>query len=321
LRFCGGHFFSLLGLNPAFGRLIGPEDDQSSQPSPVVVLSWSLWKTKFNFDPAVLGKKLIVDDVEVTIVGMAPRNFSGLQVEASRDLWLPLAMEPVMAPSDRDRRQISLLGRLTPGVSMNQARAEMAVLYESTLDEDARISGNPYIRKNKFEMEPAGAGLSILRENFAKPLLALMAIAGLLLLIACANVASMLLARGAARHHEMSVRASLGAGRFRLVRQVLTESLLLSAAGSLLGMVLAYFGARLLVRIILAARRIGTPLQLQVHTDAKVLFFTIAVTLFSAVLFGLLPALRAPRPSVAPSLPQTAGAAKLIRTDFLASAW
>ena len=303
--FAEGGFFSLLGMNAALGRLIGPEDDRVSEPSAVAVLSWSFWKSSFNFDPAILGRKLIVDDVDVTIVGVVPSNFSGLQVESSRELWLPLAMEPVISPRDRDHSQISLFGRLKPGVSMEQARTEMAALYESTLDEDARVSGNPYIRKNKFEMEPAGAGLSVLRENFAKPLLALMAIVALLLLIACANVASMLLARGAARQHEMAVRASLGAGRFRLIRQVLTESLLLSVAGSLLGIVLAYFGATLLVRIILAARRIGTPLQLRVHTDAKVLLFTIAVTLFTALLFGLLPALRALRPAVVPSLQQT----------------
>jgi predicted permease len=315
--FAEGSFFSLLGMNPALGRLIGPEDDQASRLSPVAVLSWSLWNSRFNLDPAILGEKLIVDDVDVTIVGVAPRNFSGLQVEARQDLWLPLAMEPVIAPKDRDRRQISLFGRVKPGVTMEQARAEMAVLYESTLDEDARVSGNPYIRKFKFEMEPAGAGLSILRENFAKPLFALMAIVGLLLLIACANVASMLLARGAARQHEMAVRASLGAGRFRLVRQVLTESLLLSIAGSLLGVALAYFGASLLVRIILAARRIGTPLELHVHTDAKVLFFTTAVTLFTALLFGLLPALRALRPSVTPSLQQTSRGGETRSRRFL----
>ena len=302
--FAEGHFFSLLGMNAALGRLIGPEDDRATEPSAAAVLSWSFWKSRFNFDAAILGKKLIVDDVDVTIVGVAPRDFSGLQVETSQDLWLPLAMEPVFVPSDHGRTQISLFGRLKPGVSMEQARTEMAGLYESTLDEDARVSGNPYIRKFKFEMEPAGAGLSVLRENFAKPLLALMAIVALLLLIACANVASILLARDAARQHEMAVRASLGAGRVRLIRQVLTESLLLSVAGSLLGIALAYFGATLLMRIILAARRIGTPLQLHVHTDAKVLLFTIAVTLFTALLFGLLPALRALRPTVAPSLQQ-----------------
>ena len=150
-----------------------------------------------------------------------------------------------------------LVGRLKPGVSINQAQAEMAVLYESTLDEQAKATNNPFIRKMKLEMEPAGAGLSHLREEWAKPLLLLQAVVGFLLLLACTNLASMLLARGAAREHEMALRLSLGAGQFRLARQVLTESLLLSAAGSLLGLYVAYFGAGVLVRIITAERRPG----------------------------------------------------------------
>jgi len=302
--FVEGSFFSILGLNPTFGRLIGPDDDQESQPSPVAVLSWSFWKSRFNFDPTILGKQLIVDGVTVTIVGVTPRSFSGLQVEISQDVWLPLAMEPLIVPSALRRRSVALVGRLRPEVSLEKARAEMAVLYESTLDEDARTTGNPYLRKFKFEMEPAGAGLSFLREDFAKPLFALMVIVGLLLLITCANVGSMLLARAAARGREMAVRVSLGAGRFRLVRQVLTESLLLSVAGSLLGILLAYLGTGLLVRTILAARRVGPSLEFHVHTDARVVLFTTSVTLLTALLFGLLPALRAVRSDAAPSLRQ-----------------
>jgi predicted permease len=302
--FVEGDFFSNLGLNAAIGRLIGAEDNQATQPSPVVVLSWSFWKSRFSLDPSILGKQLIVNGVTVTIVGVTRRNFSGLQIEARQDLWLPLALERIVAPSEPGHGSIALLGRLKPGVSLEQARAEIAVLYESTLDEEARTTGNPYIRKFKFEMVPAGAGLSSLRENFAKPLLALQGIVGLLLIITCANLASMLLARGAAREHEMAVRVSLGAGRLRLVRQVLTESLLLSMMGTLFGVLLAYLGTGLLVRVMLARRHPGSPLEFHVHADANVLLFTTAVTLFTALIFGLLPAWRALRPVVAPSLRQ-----------------
>ncbi len=173
--FAEGNFFSILGVNPAIGRLIGPEDDQAAQPSPVAVLTWAFWKTRFQLDAAILGTKLIVNGVDVTIVGVAPRNFSRLQVEARQDIWLPLAMEALLVPASREGGEIALLARLKPNVSMETARAEMAVLYESTLDEDTRVSGNPYIRKFNFEMQPTAAGLSVLRENFAKPLLALMA--------------------------------------------------------------------------------------------------------------------------------------------------
>ncbi|MGZ4897719.1 MAG: ABC transporter permease, partial [Candidatus Angelobacter sp.] len=298
------NFFPVLGMQPAIGRLIGPEDDRTGDPSAVAVVSWSYWKSRFNLDPAMLGKQIIVEDVPVTIVGVAPRKFSGLQVESRQDVWLPLAMQPTLVHSGLGSGSLWLVGRLKPGVSINQAQAETAVLYESTLEEQAKATNNPFIRKMKLEMEPAGAGLSQLREEWAKPLLLLLAVVGLLLLIACTNLASMLLARGATREHEMALRLSLGAGHFRLARQVLTESLLLSAVGSLLGVYVAYFGAGVLAAIIVAERRPGPPLEFHVQTDMHVLLFTAAITLLTILLSGLVPALRAMRTAPASSLRQ-----------------
>jgi putative ABC transport system permease protein len=303
-----GNFFSVLVVKPEIGRLIGPEDDHTGDPSAVGVVSWSYWKSRFNLDPAILGKQIIVEDVPVTIVGVAPRKFSGLQVESSQDVWLPLAMQLTLVHSgvhsDLGPWSLWLIGRLKPEVSLQQAQAEMAVLYESTLEEQARATNNPFIRKMKFEMEPAGAGLSQLREEWRKPLRVLMAGVGLLLLIACTNLASMLLARGASREHEMALRLSLGASHFRLARQVLTESLLLSAVGSLLGGYVAYFGAGVLVRIITAERRPGPPLDFHVRADMHVLLFTAAITLLTILSSGLVPALRAMKTAPASSLRQ-----------------
>jgi len=295
-----GTFFSVLGLKPAIGRLIGPQDDDpTASRSAVAVLSWSCWKTSFHFDPAILGKQILVDLTSVTVVGVAPRDFAGLQPQFSQDIWLPLATEammnhPSILSSPHGWGSLSLVGRLKRGISLQQARAEMAVLYESTLDEQARLTGNPFLRKMKFELELAGVGLtSPLRQSFATPLFVLMAIVSLLLLITCTNVASLLLARAAARQHEMAVRVSLGAGRFRLVRQVLTESLLLSVAGSLLGIAIAQFSADALVRIMLSGRPIpGLPAQISIHfqPDLHVLLFTGGVALLTGILFGLAPA-------------------------------
>ena len=302
-----GTFFPELGVGAKVGRMIVPEDEQLDNPSAVAVLSWSYWKTRFRLDPSILGKQIIVEDTPVTIVGVAAPEFSGLQVERRQDVWLPLAMEPVIHHHSSTRSaggQLSLVGRLKPGVSVDQARAEMAVLYESTLDQQARATNNPFIRKMKFEMEPAGAGVSSLREEWAKPLLLLMIVVGLLLVIACVNLAGMLLARGAAREHEMALRVSLGAGRFRLARQVLTESLLLSAVGSLLGVFLAYLGAGVLVGIIIAERGRGPRIEFHARIDLHVLLFTAGVALLSGLLFGLVPALRAMGTPPASSLRQ-----------------
>jgi predicted lysophospholipase L1 biosynthesis ABC-type transport system permease subunit len=182
---------------------------------------------------------------------------------------------------------------LRPGVSIDQARAEMSVLHRWRIEEIARTSRDPQWLQAKMEVDTAAAGFSALRNRFATPLQVLLIVAALLLLIACTNVASMLLARGASRRREMAVRVSLGAGRFRIARQVLTESLLLSVAGSALGVLLAYFGADALVRLMTSGRQPpGWPPHLEIHTapDLRVLSFTAAIALLTGVLFGFAPA-------------------------------
>ncbi len=278
-----GDFFTVLGVKPAIGRIIGPEDEPATGAgSTVAVVSWPYWKNRFNLDPAIVGTRIVVDDVPVVVVGVAAREFEGIQVVSHPAIWLPR------------KTGGRLMGRLKAGVSIDQARAEMAVLYRFTIEERGRNSKDPLIRQLKIEVDPAGTGLtSPLRDQFGRPLVLLMAVVGLLLLIACTNVASMLLARGAARQREMAVRVSLGAGRFRLVRQALTESLLLSAGGSVPGIFLAYAGANVLVRIIASGRPIpGLPphIEIQVRPDLHVLLFTAGAAMLSGMLFGLAPA-------------------------------
>jgi putative ABC transport system permease protein len=286
------NFFPVLGVTPAAGRLIGPEDDGTAAAAPAVAMvSWSYWKSRFNLDPAILGRRLVVDDVPVTVIGVTPRGFFGLCVGSSTAIWLPAPSGRMGLGLVRAVPGMALLGRLKPGVSLRQARAELSVLYQWTIAERAGKSPDPLLRQLKFEMEPAGAGLSSrLREQFDKPLVVLMAVVGLLLLIACTNIASMLLARGAARQREMALRVSLGAGRLRLVRQVLTESLLLAALGSLLGILLAYFATDVLVGIMASGR---DSIELSVRPDAGVLLFTAGAALLTGILFGLAPAWQA----------------------------
>jgi len=305
-----GNFFALLGVTPSLGRLTGPADDRAgAAESAVAVLSWSYWNERFNLDPAVLGKRILVEDVPLTVVGVMPRAFTGLEVGSRPDIWAPLAAASIIRHSSRpDGWGLRLIGRLKPGVSIEQARAEMAVLYRWTIEERAKSSQDPVIRQMKIRLALAGAGLSTeLRDRFAQPLWALMALVGLLLLIACINVAHMLLARGAARQKEMAVRVSLGAGRFRLARQVLTESLLLSAWASLIGVAMAYWGAGALARIMTSGRPvIGLPPHIDLHAspDAQVLLFTSGAALLTGVLFGLAPAWHAAAAAPGPSLRQ-----------------
>ena len=292
-----GNFFPLLGVESALGRLIGPEDDRIGAGDPAVaVLDWDYWNSRFNLDTSILGRKVYLEDVPVTIVGVTPREFSGLALWSRPSVWVPAAMEPMISHTKPDRILLALVGRLRPGISLDRAQAEMSVLYRFTIEERARTSKDPVVRQLRVEVAPADAGLSRLRDQLAQPLLLQMSVVGLLLLIACTNIASLLLARAAARQNEMAVRVGLGAGRFRLVRQVFTESLLLSMMGALIGTWLAYFGAEALVRTMVAGLRDpGMPanLEIAVIPDGHVLLFTMGIALSTGLLFGLAPAVRA----------------------------
>jgi predicted permease len=280
------NYFSVLGVNPALGRLIGPEDGSAESPGNVAVVSWSYWKSRFNSDRAIIGRRIVNGDVPVTIVGVAPREFVGLEPATKQNIWLPLTPHhPSYATTAR--YWLKLAARLKPGVSIEQARAEMSVLYQWTIADEFKTNDDRNVRDWKMEVQPAGAGLSHLRDQYEKPALVLMGVVALLLLIACTNVASLLLTRGAARQREMALRVSLGASRFRLLRQGLTESLLLAAAGGLLGILLAYWGTGALVRIIASGRE---RIELQARPDLVVLLFTAGVALLTGVLFGLAPA-------------------------------
>src|SRR5882757_6348123 len=283
----GGNFFQALGVRAAAGRLIGPEHVHMGYQSPVAVVSWSFWKSRFDLDPEIVGKKIVVnDDAPVAIIGVTQRGFYGLSEQAKQDVWWPITLG--------SSQGFGLLGRLKPGVSKEQARAEMATLFKSAVD---RPDANPFMRRMELRIEPAGSGVSTpLSQMLSTPLTVLMATVGLLLLLTCVNLAGLLLARGASRQHEMAVRACLGAPRSRLLRQTLTESLLLSLVGCAVGIFVAYFAAHALIQIFASGRFIsGAPVHFEALTspDAHVLLFTLAVALFTGLLCGAVPAMSA----------------------------
>lgn len=287
-----GDYFAALGIEAARGRLIGPGDNRR-----IGVISSSFLERAFNADTAVLGRSVVIDGLPVTIVGVAPPGFAGLQTWTKPDLWLPLELLPA------ERRNPIVVARLKPGVSLERARAEMAVLFRYTLEELTSRSRDPQLRRMTFELEPAGRGLSLLRDVFAKPLAALLSISGMLLLLACVNIAGLFLARGMARQRDAAVRMSLGAGLTRLVLPALAEALLLSVAGSMAGLALAYAGASALLRVINSGRLPpGFPprIALEMAPDAHVILFTAGAALLAAMLFGAAPAMaaRAASPAV-----------------------
>jgi len=295
----GGTFFQALGVRPAAGRLIGPEDVHTGDHSPVAVISWPFWKSRFNLDSGIIGEKIVVGDTPLTIIGVTERGFYGISEHARQDVWWPISLGPSSG------MWYGLLGRLKPGVSMEQARAEMAVLFQAAID---RPDADPFVRRMELRIEPAGNGIATpLSQMLSTPLTVLMATVGLLMLLACANLAGLLLARGASRQHEMAVRACLGAPRARLLRQTLTESLLLSVAGCVVGIFVAYVAIHALIRVFASGRFVMiAPVNFEALTkpDAHVLLFTLAIALLMGLLCGAASAMSASKTEPATTLQQ-----------------
>jgi predicted permease len=292
-RLVSGNYFSVLGVRPLLGRVLTPDDDKPAA-APAAVISYRLWSKQFSGDFAVLGRTVFVNGTAFTLVGVTPPGFFGETLQADPpDMWLPLATQPQVSQQEsllttQGPYWLDIIGRLKRGTTLEQAQANVSVLLRAFLDEQAR-SQVSVARWNEIKncfivLTPGGKGLSELRENFAKPLYILLAAVALVLLIACANAANLLMARAAARRREVFVRLALGASRLRILRQFLTESILLAMSGGAAGLLFARWGTAALVTQVANG---AAYLPLRVNPDARVLGFTLGVCFLTGILFGL----------------------------------
>jgi predicted permease len=320
VRTVSGNYFQVLGTNAPIGRTLLPDDDKPGAPL-VAVISYGYWQREFGGDPAVLGRTVPVNGTPVTVVGVAQRGFFGESIGSAPDAWISMAVSPtVMPPSslfrtwldNKGSASLQPVGRLKPGISLKRAKAELSALYSELRD----LSPHSF-RATSFSvgLQPGGQGLSALPAQYSTPLRLLMAIAGLVLLMACFNLANLLLGHATARAHEMGVRLALGAPRSRLLRQLLTESSVLAALGAGLGFLLASWGSRALVQLAAGSQ----DLRINLAPDGRLLLFLSAVSVAAVMLFGLAPAIFATRVDVRASLQSNRragggrGAAKLSR--------
>jgi predicted permease len=310
-----GNYFDVLGVPPALGRVLNAADDRVPGAHPVAVLSYGYWQRRFGGDPLVLNQTITVNGHPLTIVGVSARGFAGVQVGQAADVMLPLMMKAQMTPTwndldNRRSRWVTVMARLKPGVSRTAAEAAMNVIYRQINEQEVKdIPNNSENFRKRFvskhlDVLPGHRGLSDLRREFSTPLIVLMSMVGVVLLIACANVANLLLARTTARQKEIALRLALGAGRGRIIRQQLVESGLLALAGTVVGLLLAWWTGGLLL-----AALPGDPAarNLSAEPDLRITGFAIGTGVLTALLFGIVPAIQATRAGVIGALKEESG--------------
>src|SRR5262245_17592996 len=298
LLFVSGEYFQVLGAPAIAGRTLTSADNQTPGAHPVAVLSYRFWQRRFAGDASVIGKVITLKNQQLTIIGVTTPEFFGAEWGEAPDIWAPLMMASTLdeRPSDLGDGDVEIMARLRPGVSREQAQAALDIFLEQLKFEPDALGKQAGM--SKIAVTPGHQGIMLNRAWLSQPLRILTVVVGLALLIACANVANLLLARAARRAPEVAVRLTIGAGRFRLVRQFLTESAMLAAAGAVLGLLFAWWGSRAILALISEFdASTGTLLAVGIGSiaDGRVLGFTIAVTLLTTLLFGLAPALIATR--------------------------
>lgn len=315
-----GNYFRVLGIGAAIGRVFTNTDDLYQGGHPLAVLSYNYWMSRFGGDRGIIGKKLVMDGYPLTVIGVSQAGFDGVEPGSAPQVRIPITMSNNLPPgstfdrlNNRRFRWTEVFGRLKPGISLEKAQAGLQPLFHQILEGEVQekefAKASSFVKqeflKMHMEVMPGATGRSDLREAYSRPLLALMAIVALVLLIACSNLANLLIARASARQKEIAVRLALGASRMRLIRQLLVESLVLSLAGGALGVALAVVIDHALIGFLPTGT---TPLSLSSTPDRTVLAFTAFIAMLAGIVFGLVPALQSTRPRLADTLKDQAAA-------------